>query len=78
MFDFSNKTNKVGWREYFISIFGLNKELLGHIYNSTNKFHNMRIMLSQSGILQGLLLKKGSNEWTIMNALPNGLCDNYR
>ena len=63
--------------QYFVSVFGLNKELLGRIYNSTNKFHNTRITLSQSGILQGLLLKKGSSEWTIMNAMPNDLCDNY-
>ena len=63
--------------QYFVSVIGLNKELLGRIYNSTNKFHNTRITLSQSGILQGLLLKKGSSEWTIMNAIPNDLCDNY-
>uniref|UniRef100_A0A2N9H5Z0 non-specific serine/threonine protein kinase n=1 Tax=Fagus sylvatica TaxID=28930 RepID=A0A2N9H5Z0_FAGSY len=35
------------------------------------------ITLSESGILQRIVLTEGSSEWTIMDAIPNDLCDNY-
>ena len=63
--------------QYFVPILGLQKDVVGYLYEPKDKLNNMRITLSQSGILQGILLKEGSSEWSIMDAIPNDLCDNY-
>lgn len=50
--------------QYFVPILGLQKDVVGNLYEPKDKLNNMRITLSQSGILQGILLKEGSSEWT--------------
>ncbi len=62
---------------FFFPILASYKELVGFKYEPKNKLVYPRVTLSQSGILQRIVLMEGSSEWTIMDAIPNDLCDNY-
>ena len=67
----------IGINNFFFPILASYKELVGFKYEPKNKLAYTRVTLSQSGILQRIVLMEGSSEWTIMDAIPNDLCDNY-
>ena len=62
---------------YFFPILAFDKEMVGYLYETKNKLVYTRITLSESGILERIVLTEGSSEWTIMDAIPSDLCDNY-
>jgi hypothetical protein len=62
---------------YFFPILAFDKEMVGYLYETKNKLVYTRLTLSESGILERIVLTEGSSEWTILDAIPSDLCDNY-
>ncbi|KAL6283761.1 hypothetical protein ACE6H2_014690 [Prunus campanulata] len=51
---------------------------LYYMYEATDSSILTRVKLSETGLAQRLVLKKGTTEWDVMYTLLNDRCDNYR